>query len=260
MESIFIWLCIVVYPFINLLFNRPELALNLHLKSLEIRLRVFGEIHPDVAKSYGNIGIVYHQLGKYILFDYELYFFIRCLIISTGMKKLLKTTTKTFKLHWKCLEKCTLMLPLHIIILEWFTRILESIFYLIVHVCLIFSWNNYLIGITMPWNTTTNHLKFNWKCLERYTLILLGRTIIWEMFTRILESMLDLIIYEYQFINLLLISHDKALEYYHKSLRIKLKVFGEIHPDIAGSYNNMGNIYKNIGKYFLYYYHILFSP
>jgi hypothetical protein len=30
-----------------------------------MKLKVFGEMHPDVAKSYGNIGSAYNDLGKY---------------------------------------------------------------------------------------------------------------------------------------------------------------------------------------------------
>ena len=40
-----------------------ENALVQHQKALEIRTRVFGSDHPDVAKSIKNIGIVYHNKG-----------------------------------------------------------------------------------------------------------------------------------------------------------------------------------------------------
>lgn len=38
------------------------------------------------------------------------------------------------------------------------------------------------------------------------------------------------------------------MEYYNKALEINLKQFGEIHPDVATSYNNIGNIYDSEGK------------
>jgi len=41
-----------------------EEALGQHEKALEIRTRVFGSEHPDVAISYKNIGIVYHHQGN----------------------------------------------------------------------------------------------------------------------------------------------------------------------------------------------------
>ena len=44
-------------------------------------------------------------------------------------------------------------------------------------------------------------------------------------------------------------SYDKALEYYEKSLAIRLKTLGGEHPDMAKSYNNIGIIWKNIGEY-----------
>ena len=40
---------------------------------------------------------------------------------------------------------------------------------------------------------------------------------------------------------------DKALEYYNKSLSIRLNILGEKHPDVASSYNNMANVYSDKG-------------
>ena len=38
--------------------------------------------------------------------------------------------------------------------------------------------------------------------------------------------------------------YDKALEYYQKSLAIKLKQLGPEHPSVAISYHNMAYVYK----------------
>jgi hypothetical protein len=35
---------------------------------------------------------------------------------------------------------------------------------------------------------------------------------------------------------------NKAIECGEKALRIKIKVLGEEHPDVALSYNNLGNV------------------
>ena len=35
---------------------------------------------------------------------------------------------------------------------------------------------------------------------------------------------------------------DKAIEFGEKALRIRIKVLGEEHPDVAISYNNLGNV------------------
>jgi tetratricopeptide (TPR) repeat protein len=43
--------------------------------------------------------------------------------------------------------------------------------------------------------------------------------------------------------------YDKALEYYEKSLSIILSVLGDNHPDVAISYNNIGNVYAFQGDY-----------
>ena len=41
-----------------------ENALVQHQKALEIRTRVFGSDHPDVAASKENIGLVFEAMGK----------------------------------------------------------------------------------------------------------------------------------------------------------------------------------------------------
>ena len=43
--------------------------------------------------------------------------------------------------------------------------------------------------------------------------------------------------------------NDRALEYYERSLKIRLAILGENHPDTAGSYMGVGNAYDNKGKY-----------
>ena len=40
-------------------------ALVQHQKALEIRTRVFGSDHPDVALSFNNIGVVYEKKGDF---------------------------------------------------------------------------------------------------------------------------------------------------------------------------------------------------
>ncbi len=43
--------------------------------------------------------------------------------------------------------------------------------------------------------------------------------------------------------------YDKALEFYNKSLNIRLKNLGEEHPSVATSYNNIGRVWNNKGEY-----------
>ena len=45
--------------------GKPEEALAIHQKSLDIKLNVFGPDHPDIAVTYNNIGVVYLQQAKY---------------------------------------------------------------------------------------------------------------------------------------------------------------------------------------------------
>ena len=43
--------------------------------------------------------------------------------------------------------------------------------------------------------------------------------------------------------------YDNALDYFNKSLSIRLEVFGGHHPNVAQSYNNIGLVYANLGDY-----------
>ena len=43
-----------------------ENALVQHQKALEIRTRVFGSYHPDVAVSYQNLAAVYQRQGNHV--------------------------------------------------------------------------------------------------------------------------------------------------------------------------------------------------
>jgi len=42
--------------------------------------------------------------------------------------------------------------------------------------------------------------------------------------------------------------YERALEYYQKSLDIKIRVVGSEHPDVAKSRNGIGNVLKRMGK------------
>ena len=41
----------------------------------------------------------------------------------------------------------------------------------------------------------------------------------------------------------------KQKEFLEKALIMKKKIFGEDHADVAGSYNNLGNVYQELGQY-----------
>ena len=43
--------------------------------------------------------------------------------------------------------------------------------------------------------------------------------------------------------------HHKALEYQEKALAIRLKAYGEEHPDTATSYNNVGSSYSELRQH-----------
>ena len=43
--------------------------------------------------------------------------------------------------------------------------------------------------------------------------------------------------------------YDEALKYYNKSLKIRFKIYGENHPEVALVYKNIAGVYLKQGKY-----------
>ena len=41
-------------------------ALQSYQRGLDIRVKLFGEEHPDTAKSYFNLGVTQHALGNFL--------------------------------------------------------------------------------------------------------------------------------------------------------------------------------------------------
>ena len=51
------------------------------------------------------------------------------------------------------------------------------------------------------------------------------------------------------FLDVYLTQYDKALEYHQQSLAIRKQIFGESHPSVANSYNNIGTVYHSHDDY-----------
>lgn len=45
-----------------------------------------------------------------------------------------------------------------------------------------------------------------------------------------------------------LFNYDESLKYHNKALEIRLNVYGENHPSVAISYNNIGYVFRKKGK------------
>ena len=43
--------------------------------------------------------------------------------------------------------------------------------------------------------------------------------------------------------------YNQAKVFQEKALMIRKKVFGEDHPDVAASYDNLASVYKALGEY-----------
>ena len=60
---------------------------------------------------------------------------------------------------------------------------------------------------------------------------------------------LDVYLSNIGFLYYCLKENQKALEFYQKALKIRKRLYGHEHQEVANSYNSIGNIYQDIGEY-----------
>ncbi|MCK4827623.1 tetratricopeptide repeat protein [bacterium] len=257
------------------LLNQYERALEYYKKSLAIRLRVFGEQHPDVAESYTGVGEVYSIKGEY---EKALEYYKKGLAITLKLygeehpdvaasynnignvysnkgeyEKALEYLEKSLAIGLKVYGEehprtaRSYSLIGHVYwkegeydnALEYFKKSLAI--------------NLKLFGEESPGvarfyihlgNVYYDKSEYD-KALEHYQKSL-------AMFLKIFGEEHPHVAISYNNISLILREkgeYEKALDNYERSLAILLKIFGEQHPDVANSYNNIGVVYRDKGEY-----------
>jgi tetratricopeptide (TPR) repeat protein len=252
-----------------------EKALFYSKKSLEIRLKIYGEENPDVANTYSNISVILREQGEY---DKALEYSkkslaIRLKLFEQDHPDVASSYQNTGNVHYKLgnFEKA----------LEYYKKGLAirlNVF------------GNDHPEVAKSYNTIgiINRKLGNYKrALEYYGKSLFIRRNVYgeehpdvagsyhnmgiihrelgdydkalEEDRKSLDIRLKIYGEEHPYvadsyndigiIHSIRNKHKKALEYYLKSLDIRLKIYGEEHPHIADSYNNIGSVYYKQGDY-----------
>lgn len=208
-------------------------ALDYYNKALAISREQHGEEHPDVVKSYNNIGSVYDTLGES---DRALEYYGKALKISQKINgewhRDVAAILNNMGLTYSSLGDYPRALEYYEKSLMIRRKLLSDN-----HPDVALSCNN--IGSVYSFQEEYA------KALEYYEEAL-------KTYRRIYGEDHSDIALCYNNIGYVYSSwgdYSRALKYYGKSLKIRQKIFGEEHPYVATSYYNIGSVYEWSGDY-----------
>ena len=208
-------------------------AVELHSKSLSLKLKAFGENHASVAATYTNLGNVAEAMGdvaKAMMF-YNKSLAIKKATVGKDSADAASTLTNMGTL---CSSKGQFDKAV-----EYFNQALA-----IQEKTL--GDKHPTVGMTLTnlgdVYMNQNKMKQALECLERSIKIKLPA--LGESHPSVAASYNNLAnLYSKQG------QHNKALEYYNKAIPIRVAALGENHTDIGGNYNNMANAYYGKREY-----------
>jgi tetratricopeptide (TPR) repeat protein len=211
--------------------GKSNQALNYSKTALDIRLTYLDEKHPDVAKSYGNIGTTYGELGEHekALENQKIALELLLELHSEKHRDVAATynniggTYGELGLHEKALENKEKALHL---LIELFDE---------KHPNVATAYDN--IGLNYGKQGLYD------QALERHEKALSLRLELFDENHPDVARSYHNIGGTYREMGL----HDQALENEEKALRLWLELFDENHPDVADSYNNIGWTYGEMG-------------
>lgn len=208
-------------------------ALDYYNRALAISREQHGEEHPDVVKSYNNIGSVYDTRGES---DRALEYYGKALKISQKINgewhRDVATILNNMGLTYSSLGDYPRALEYYEKSLMIRRKLLSDN-----HPDVALSCNN--IGSVYSFQEEYA------KALEYYEEAL-------KTYRRIYGEDHSDIALCYNNIGYVYSSwgdYSRALKYYGKSLKIRQKIFGEEHPYVATSYYNIGSVYEWSGDY-----------
>ncbi len=202
-------------------------------KTFELRLGLFGEIHPDVAISFSNIGAVYYSKCEY---DLALKQFFKALQIQKGLLDESHTSIASFIFNIAAVydekSEYDLALQYYFEALQMFKELQGDI------------------------NTNVascyNNIGLNYSTKGEYNLALEYLLKSLQIFKEILGENHKSVASNYSNIGINYSNkndYDLALQYYFKALQIFKELFGEKHTDVASTYFLIGNANKNLEEY-----------
>lgn len=200
-------------------------------RSLTIGTKILGEEHPDVARTYDEIGMVYRIRGEYekALKYHHLSLDIALKTYGEKHRNIAICYNSIGLIHnWLCENEKAL---------EYFQKSLE-IWLTVVgeeHPDVATCYNN--IGIVYKqWREYDKALEYHLRSLA------IRMKVYGKEHPEVAMSYTNLgNVYKWKD------EYEKALDYHQKVLAICLKVYGEEHPDVAGAYNNIGDVYLREG-------------
>ena len=214
-------------------FSLYDFSLSLSEILLEIRGRVLGQNHPDIATSYNNIGNVYFYKGDY---DRALEYYLKAVKIKESVLggNHPDTAMSFYNIGMIYSAKGDYDKALEYYLKA--VKILESVLGAN-HPDTAMSYNN--IG-----NVYSVRGDYD-KALEYHLKAMKIREFVFGEYHLDTAASYDNIGNVYSVRG----DYDKALAYYLKAVKIKESVLGGNHPDTATSYNNIGMIYSDKGDY-----------
>ena len=250
-------------------------ALDFYEQCLCVELKTHGEEHLNVAGSYSNIGIVWHNKGEY---DKALEFYQKCLDVQLkkhgeehpdvaisyynmgGVLDDKGEYDKALEFYQKCLDIRLKMLGSEH---SSTARLYNNMGHVWANKgehdkALEFYQKSLVVGLkTLGVNhpdvgTSHSNIGTVWHHKGEYDKAL-------DFYQKSLDIRLVTLGESHPSVatsygNIGLIwddkgEYDKALDFYQQGLEIKLKTLGAEHSDIATSYNNMGFVWKHKGEY-----------
>ena len=218
--------------FSNSYFVDLELSLECYSKALDIQIQLFGELHPDTATSYNNLGGTYYSMGQN---DKALEYYQKALDIEIQLFGEMHSATAT---SYNNIGGTYDSMGQNDKALEYYQKALDIEIQLLgeMHPATATSYNN--IG------GTYDSMGQNDKALEYIQKALDIRIQLFGEMHPATAASYNNIGYIYGSMG----QNDKALEYKKKALDIQIQLFGELHPATAISYNNIGGTYDSMGQ------------
>jgi tetratricopeptide (TPR) repeat protein len=208
-------------------------AITYYEKSLKIREKTLPVNHPSLAISYGNIGLVYHNMGEY---SKALSYYEKALEIK---QKTLPANHPDFAQSYNSIGEVYRNMGEYSKALSYYEKALE------------------IRQKTLPGNhpdlaTSYNNIGSVYNNMGEYSKALSYYEKALEIQQKTLPANHPRLAISYNNIGLVyknMGEYSKALSSHEKAFEIQQKTLAANHPDLATSYNNIGGVYHNMGEY-----------
>ena len=208
-------------------------AIKYREESLKIKVKILGEDHTSLSRSYSNLGILYFKIGSY---QKALALYQKAISLANKNESredlYIAQNYNSIGLVYKYIGNYKESLKYYNKSLQITKKTVGTN-----HIYVAKGYNN-LSQLYMQLGEYANALKFAKKALTIKERILNKKT------PSLLNGYSNLgTLYEASG------DYEKSLEYYTKALRLKRELLGEDHPDTALSYGQLGMLYNIIGNY-----------